>query len=136
MNFFDAKIRNHLLAGGIIKRKNWSISIGFDKYGQLRWKDRNGYLYEVVMSDLKADDWKITRPMYDYEKIIRDKVLCLFWDIGNGNEPYIIGTLDRVDDYSHYPFIYHRKNGSSYECCEPFNPKMHNVVTDVNKYVK
>lgn len=132
MNFFDAKIRNHLLAGGTIKRKNWCTSIGFDKYGQLRWKDKNGYLYEVVMSDLKADDWKTTRPVYDYEKIIQDNVLCLFWDIGK--EPYTIGTLDKFD--GSYPFLYHRHNGSYYECCEPFNPKMHNIVTDVNKYVK
>lgn len=121
MKFCDEIIQNHLLAGGEVKRVNENTG-----YRSMRIGDD----YQLDRDDLIADDWEIVVPEYDWDKIIEDKILCLFSD-HKGFKYNIFSTLRMRDNN-----FYYTDNGTTYKYCKPFNPAEFNIAKDLKDYEK
>lgn len=130
MKFCDEKIQKHLLNGGKIKRKiktkDTIIHIG--DFGYF-YDDK--IFYNFSITDLTADDWEIVEPEYDWDKIIKDKVLCVFSD----DVAYKINTITTLvakdEDF------YYTNNGTFYVNCKPFNlTDYSNIAKDIKEYEK
>lgn len=85
MKLFDERIQNHLLNGGKIKRRiRPNAIVCIDPFDDMRIfaekKCGNTEEYTFTKQDLIADDWEIIEPEYDWNKIIKDKIFCQFWD--------------------------------------------------------
>lgn len=134
MKFCDERIQKHLLAGGKIKRvssnKDWSYRpILLDDYF-LIFAD-NGDDYNITKQDLTADDWEIVEPEYDWDKIIKDKVLCVF-GYNQQEQYYIVGYLEKIESDGRFKLL----DGMSYNHCKPFNPAEFNITKDLKEYEK
>ena len=75
MKFCDERIQNHLLNGGKIKRRDFDIEIGLNKDKRLSC-DCSRY-YILTQYDLTVDDWETVEPEYNWDKIIKDKILFI-----------------------------------------------------------
>lgn len=131
MKFCDEKIQKHLLSGGKIKRKleTYEIVIGFDEFGFIF--DNDVDVYHFGKSDITADDWEIVESAYDWDKIIKDKVLCVFWN--DGFEDCLnIDTLRGLSKNGN--FI--DGNGCICDNCRLFNPTEFNIAKDLKEYKK
>lgn len=131
MKFCDDRIQKHLLNGGKIKRKiktkDTIIHIG--DFGYF-YDDKNFYNFSIT--DLTVDDWEIVKPEYDWDKIIKDKVLCQFWnELEETDEPYV-GYLTKKTAEEFY------RNGCNcgWKFCKPFNPAEFNIAKDLKEYEK
>lgn len=132
MKFFDKKIQNHLLNGGKIKRRNNNIwryrPILINDKNVLVFADTEDY-YILTKLDLTTDDWENVESKYDWDKIIKDKVLCVFSDDENYKEE-VISILTKVDD------DYYTTNGLWFKYCKPFNSDDYNIVKNIKEYEK
>ena len=127
MKFCDERIQKHLLSGGKIKRKSDNFPVFLNEYGNMCYQDM---YYTINKNDLTADDWKIVEPEYDWDKIIKDKVLCVF---GKGMNPYyIIGYLQGINSEGKFELL----GGLDYDCCKPFNPADYNIIKNTKEYEK
>lgn len=131
MKFCDERIQNHLLNGGKIKRS------GADYLIRLNGNNdtvccKHGYIsvYIFKREDFATDDWEIVEPEYDWDKIIEDKILCLFSD-NKGFKYNIFSTLRMRDNN-----FYYTDNGTTYKYCKPFNPAEFNIAKDLKEYEK
>lgn len=131
MRFCDEIIQKHLLNGGKIKRTGnvgiVNCPIMFNN-GSLEFA--NGGKYPFSILDLTSDDWEIVEPEYDWDKIIKDKILCLFSD--NKNFKYNIFSTLRMKDNN----LYYTDNGITYKYCKPFNPAEYNIAKNIKEYEK
>ena len=119
MKFCDEKIQKHLLNGGKIKRVNKDYSYRSIILGDNSFKYAdNGDRYQLDRNDLEADDWKIVEPKYNWNKIIKDKILCVFSDYED-YRTYVISPLIKVEDNN---FSFKTIDELSYGHCKPFNP--------------
>ena len=137
MKFCDKIIQNHLLNGGKIKRRDFDLEVGLNKEKRLSY-DRSRY-YILTQYDLTVDDWEIVEPEYDWDKIIKDKVLCLFWN--NDSYNYAIGHLLKVLDNTFHKFVSetycnNQIRGIHWYQCKPFNPADFNIAKDLKEYEK
>lgn len=118
MKFCDEKIQKHLLSGGKIKRKLGSCNI-------IANISENGFIYDnsktfyiFCKEDLTADNWEIVEPEYNWDKIIKDRILCQFWD---DDEFSLIGTLIKIGSpeplFRRYK--YQSDNGRYWINCRP-----------------
>lgn len=127
MKFCDERIQKHLLSGGRIKRKiktkDTIIHIG--DFGYF-YDDKNFYNFSIT--DLTVDDWEIIEHEYYWDKIIKDKLLCVFSDDRDFKDG-VISTLSNVGDY-------YTANGIWYKYCKPFNPAEFNIAKDLKEYEK
>lgn len=133
MKFCDEKIQRHLLSGGKIKRPNVAFAVFLN--GCLCFKNGNGEIKIHVMSteDLTAYDWEIAEPEYDWDKIIKDKVLCVFSNYEDFRY-FNISTLIHINSIDE---ITYRSNGELfYKYCKPFNPAEFNIAKDLKEYEK
>lgn len=133
MRFCDERIQKHLLSGGKIKRTGnvgiVNCPIMFNNY---TLEFANGGKYPINILDLTSDDWEIVEPEYDWDKIIKDKILCQFWDeIKYTDEPYV-GYLTQKTAEGFY------RNGwdCKWKYCRPFNPTDYNIAKDLKEYEK
>ena len=131
MKFCDERIQKHLLNGGKIKRINKdhsyrSIVLGDNSF---KYAD-NGDRYQLDRNDLEADDWKIVEPKYNWNKIIKDKILCVFSDYED-YRTYVISPLIKVEDNN---FSFKTIDELSYGHCKPFNPAEYNVAKNIKDY--
>lgn len=136
MKFCDEKIQKHLLSGGKVKRHNnnnvWSYRpILINDKNVLVFADTKDY-YNLTKLDLTADDWEIVEPEYNWDKIIKDKILCVFSHQENF-EYKAITTLDRRDNQDG---TYFTSQGVWYSHCKPFNPADFNIAKDLKEYEK
>ena len=129
MKFCDKKIQNHLLSGGKIKTKSDNLPVFLNKYGSMCYQ--NDY-YSINKSDLTADDWEIVESEYDWDKIIEDKILCVFSDYED-YRTYVISPLIKVEDNN---FSFKTIDELSYVHCKPFNPVYFNIAKDLKEYEK
>ena len=128
MKFCDERIQKHLLNGGKIKRRDFDIEIGLNKEKRLSC-DCSRY-YILTQYDLMVDDWEIVEPKYDWDKIIKDKILCVF---GKGmNQYYIVGYLQGINSDGKFELL----GGLNYDCCKPFNPADFNIDKNIKDYEK
>lgn len=132
MKFCDEKIQKHLLAGGKIKRKSDNFPVFLnDNNGLLSYQsDDYARTSCINKKDLTADDWEIVKPKYDWDKIIKDKILCVFSDDKDSKDG-VISTLKQKDNAHYY-----NKDGAWYKYCKPFNPADFNIAKDLKEYEK
>ena len=128
MKFCDERIQNHLLNGGMIKRRDFDLDVGLNKDKRLSC-DCSSY-YILNLYDLTLDNWEIVEPEYDWDKIIKDKILCVFSHQENF-EYKMISILSKKDEDND---CYFTSQGTRYRYCKPFNPADFNIVEDLKEY--
>lgn len=129
MKFYDERIQKHLLSGGKIIRVNKNhdyrpIILGDNSY---EYAD-NGDYYQLDRKDLESDDWVIIDPEYDWDKIIEDKILCVFSDYRDFKNN-TLSTLRHKDEE-----FYYTEDRKIYSYCKPLNLKEYNVAKDLKEY--
>ena len=132
MRFCSKEVQDCLLKGGIIRRKyspnkyitlqmiNKQLQTAFDDY------------YSLTEIDLISDDWEITTDDWDYDTIIKNKNLCLFWN--NDSDNYAIGHLIKVlETYGN-----NQVRGIHWLHCKPFDGRDYAVgnIEKLRKFVK
>ena len=131
MKFCDERIQKHLLNGGKIKRESCDFFIFLNNKGFLCYQSEyNVNTCCINKNDLIADDWETVETEYDWNKIIKDKVLCVFG--GCENSYYIIGYLQEINSEGKFELL----GGLEYNYCEPFNPENFNMAKDLKEYEK
>ena len=130
MKFCDERIQNHLLNGGKIKRRDFDVEVGLNKEKRLSC-DCSGY-YILTQYDLTVDDWEIVEPEYNWDKIIEDKILCVFSDYED-YRTYVISPLIKVEDNN---FSFKTIDELSYGHCKPFNSTDFNIAENLKDYEK
>ena len=131
MKFCDERIQKHLLNGGKIKRVNKDYSYRSIVLGDNSFKYAdNGDRYQLDRNDLEADDWEIVEPKYNWNKIIKDKILCVFSDYID-YRTYVISPLIKVEDNN---FSFKTIDELSYGHCKPFNPADFNIAKNIKDY--
>ena len=128
MKFCDERIQKHLLNGGKIKRRDFDVEVGLNKEKRLSC-DCSRY-YILTQYDLTADDWETVEPKYDWDKIIKDKILCVF-SHQEDFEYKMISTVNKKDEDND---CYFTSQGTRYRYCKPFNPAEYNVAEDLKEY--
>lgn len=149
MFLYDKRVIEHLLNGGKVKRVCSDVGcfngkkVKFLEYEQkicledtLRTCGTNavyddGDNYAVTCDDLTTDGWKIVEPEYDWDKIIANKVLCVF-SYDKYDKDVIISTLAQHDRNIRY----FTTGGYCYSYCKPFNPSDFNIAKDSKEYEK
>ena len=131
MKFCDERIQKHLLNGGKIKRVNKdysyrSIILGDDSF---KYADNKDY-YQLNRKDLESDDWIIIEPEYNWDKIIKDKILCVFSQQENFDYKIISTVSEKYEDNDGY----FTSQGVWYKYCKPFNPADFNIAKDLEEY--
>ena len=131
MKFCDERIQRHLLNGGKIKRKSCNFLMFLNNNGFLCYQS-DGPVHTCCINskDLTADDWEIAEPEYDWDKIIKDKILCVFSDYED-YRTYVISPLIKVEDNN---FSFKTIDELSYGHCKPFNPAEYNVAKNIKDY--
>lgn len=136
MKFCDEKIQKHLLNGGKIKKISDDRHLEFRAVkfisNELCYADMPNEHYRLFKNDLTTDEWEIIKSEYDWDKIIKDKVLCVFSD-DKDFKYKVISTLNRRSDNADYYLTYQRV---WYKYCKPFNPEEFNIVKDLKEYEK
>lgn len=132
MKFCDERIQKHLLNGGKIIYSGLTYPL-FLRLGWIYFKNSDDEMmeYSISVHDLLADDWEIVEPEYDWDKIIKDKILCVFSD----DVAYKINTITTLvakdEDF------YYTNNGTFYVNCKPFNPTDYsNIAKNIKEYEK
>ena len=132
MKFCDERIQKHLLNGGKVKRKLGSCNI-IMHIGQNGFIfDNSGSFYVFCEQDLTSDDWEIVEPEYNWDKIIKDKILCVFSHQENF-EYKMISILSKKDEDND---CYFTSQGTRYRYCRPFNPNDFNIAKNIKEYEK
>lgn len=131
MKFCDEKIQNHLLKGGKIKRSDIDVVVSINKEKRLSC-DCSKY-YILTQYDLIYNDWEIVESKYNWDKIIKDKILCVFSDQEDFKYETIsiLSKRDKVDDY-----YYYTTNGIWFKYCKPFNSEEFNIAKNLKDYEK
>ena len=133
MKFCDEKIQKHFLNGGKIIYSGIAYPL-FLRGGAIFFKNDSGEIlnYSIRGEDLTADDWEIVKPEYDWDKIVKDKILCQFWDGIKKTDDPCVGYLSKKAAEGFY-----RKGwGCSWLHCKPFNPADFNIAKDLKDYEK
>lgn len=130
MKICDEAIQKHLLNGGKIKRmiETYEIVIHIDKYNY--FFDDDGDVYHFDNFDFIADDWEIVEPGYNWDKIIKDKILCQFWDELEETDTPIVGYLTKKTAEGFYGKGWH----CSWTHCKPFDSVHFNAAKDLKEY--
>lgn len=133
MKFCDEKIQKHLLNGGKIKKESCGFLMFLSNNGLLCYQSEC-YVHTCCINkkDLTADYWEIVEPEYDWDKIIKDKILCVFSDYESFYFSHI-STLINVD-YDDNKYI--TDKDILYKYCKPFNPADYNIAKDLKEYEK
>lgn len=132
MKIYDEKIQKHLLHGGKIKRKleTYEVVLHIDK--NCSFIDNDGDVFNICITDLMYNDWEIVNPEYDWNKIIKDKIFCQFWDETEETDEPCFGYLTKKTINGFY------RNG--WDCvwkhCKPFDIKEYNIAKDLKEYEK
>ena len=131
MKFCDERIQKHLLSGGKIKRESCNFLMFLNNNGFLCYQsDGPVHTCCINKNDLIADDWEIVELEYDWDKIIKDKILCVFSNQENFKYKAIT-TLDRIDKQNDTYFTH---QGDWYRYCKPFNPADFNIAKYLKEY--
>ena len=133
MKFCDERIQNHLLNGGKIIYSDLHYPI-FLRGGTICFKNGSGEIlsYSIREDDLTVDDWETVEPEYNWDKIIKDKILCVFSHQENF-EYKMISILSKKDEDND---CYFTSQGTRFRYCKPFNPADFNIVEDLKEYEK
>ena len=133
MKFCDERIQNHLLNGGKIVYSGIEYPL-FLCSSTICFKDDNGkkHGYSISKYDLTNDDWEIVEPEYNWDKIIKDKILCVFSQQENFEYKTISTVSEKYEDNDGY----FTSQGMRYKYCKPFNPADFNIAKNLKEYEK
>ena len=134
MKFCNKKLQKHLLNGGKIKRTdNVGIVNCPIMFNNCLLEFADGGKYPISILDLTVDTWEIVEPEYDWDKIIKDKILCQFWDNDEQIDDICVGYLSkRTLNGFHRDWL----GDYSWKHCKPFNPEEFNIAKDLKEYEK
>ena len=130
MKFCDEKIQKHLLNGGKIKRCDIDVEVSINKDKRLSCNCSKFYI--LTQYDLIDNNWEIVEPEYNWDKIIKDKILCVFSQQENFGYKIISTVSKKYEDNDGY----FTSKGVWYKYCKPFNPEEFNVAKDLKEYEK
>lgn len=135
---FNETIQDHLLAGGkvkltiaghieyVLKLDNWNgrlLRISVDGV-------RDVTQYDLTRSDLVTDCWEIIPFEIDWNMVIKNKVLCKFYQNGLP-EDYVIRGLANVSSNRFKDDL-----GGIWDCCEIIVQSEYKVAKSVDSYYK
>lgn len=132
MKFCDERIQKHLLSGGKIKRRDIDIIVNIDKDKRLSCCSNSVHI--LTQYDLIYDGWEIVEPEYNWNKIIEDKILCVFNDYEDFSSLCYVGLLKEFNNENELPFK--RKDGLDFRYCKLFNPAEFNIAKNLKEYEK
>lgn len=132
MKFCDKRLQNHLLNGGKIRNNTYEGSYVIYIDDNLIIKKDNGEYYTIKGQDLSSDKWEIVETKYNWDKIIEDKILCVF-SYYEDFRTFNISTLVYVDYKND---TYKSNENVIYNYCKPFNPADFNIAEDLKEYEK
>ena len=132
MKFCDERIQKYLLKGGKIRNNTFEGSYVICIGNNSIIRKDNGEYYTIKGQDLYSDKWEIVETKYDWDKIIKDKILCVFSHQENF-EYKMISILSKKDEDND---CYLTSQGTRYKYCKPFNPADFNIVEDLKEYEK
>lgn len=100
--------------GAKIRCKSWKNGAYIEKKGQ-------GIIYHnipVEEFNVLADDFELYQEPIDYDYIIKNKCLCIFWD---DEEFSLIGSLTKIDtpEPLYKDYKYQAYNGRYWKHCRP-----------------
>lgn len=99
MKFIDSPIQEVLLKGGKVYQGRNCYYLDNGVCGILMQESARGKVpASLSKKDLSATDWSLIQPVYAYANIIKDEVLCRFWNDSDGYSRYIYGKLAKVKD--------------------------------------
>ena len=130
MKFCDERIQKHLLNGGKIKRRDIDVVVSINKDKRLSCECSKFYI--LTQYDLIYDDWEIVETKYNWDKIIDDKILCVF-SYYEDFRTFNISTLVYVDYKND---TYKTNENTIYNYCKPFNYEEFNVAEYLKDYEK
>lgn len=128
MKFCDERIQRHLLNGGKIKKHDIYVKVGINKDKRLSCDCSNYYI--LTKFDLIADDWEIIEPEFNWDKIIKDKILCVFSQQENFDYEIISTVSEKYENNDGY----FTSKGIWYKYCKPFNPEEYNIAKNIRDY--
>lgn len=135
---FNETIQDHLLAGGkvkltiaghieyVLKLDNWNgrlIRISVDGVKDVTQ-------YDLTRSDLVTDCWEIIPFEIDWNMVIKNKVLCKFYN-ANQDWDYVIRGLSKVLSNR-----FEDDCGGIWDCCEIIDQSEYKVAKSVDSYYK
>lgn len=131
MKFCDERIQKHLLNGGKITHSDLRYPI-FLRGGTICFKNGSGEIlsYSIREDDLTTDDWEIVEHEYNWDKIIKDKILCVF----SQQENFDYKIISTVSEKYEYNNGYFTSQGMWYKYCKPFNPADFNIAKNIKDY--
>lgn len=132
MKFYDLKIQNHLLAGGKIKNTEYEGKYIIYLDSNLLFRKDNGEYYTIKGQDLYSDKWEIIEPMYNWDKIMKDQILCVFSD-DKDFKSFVISTLIQIN---YTDETYKTNENMCYSYCKVFNPEKFNIAENLKEYEK
>lgn len=132
MKFCDERIQKHLLNGGKIKRVDSDCIIYLNDNCELYCESSYLSPYFLVKKDLTVNTWEIVEPEYDWDKIIKDKILCVFWDDLEDKENPTIGCLTEKTAEGFCVKGWY----CSWEHCKPLNTIDYNIAKNIKEYEK
>ena len=132
MKFCDERIQRHLLNGGKITHSDLHYPIFLSDDTRLSYKNENNEVWGYALSkrELTSNDWEIVESKYNWNKIIKDKILCVFSDYED-YRTYVISPLIKVEDNN---FSFKTIDKLSYGHCKPFNPAEYNIAKNIKDY--
>lgn len=87
--------------GAKIRCSDWEKDKYIQKKGGLVATD-NDILCDLSASDIFSNRWELYREPIDWDYIIKNKCLCLFWDYNESKKH--IGILKSINKYETYKF--------------------------------
>ena len=72
---------------------------------------------DIDIKDLYRDDWELYQEPIDWDYIIKNKCLCLFWD--EGKERHVRNFLKDVKNCNYKHPLFYDQNGIIWDSCRP-----------------
>lgn len=94
--------------GAKIRRKHWASNAFIQNIDD----------DDIDIKDLYRDDWELYQEPIDWDYIIKNKCLCLFWNSDNDNKEY--GLLGKIyDNLSKGDYRFYKKFEQHFRRCRP-----------------
>lgn len=103
--------------GAKIRCSDWGEDKYIQKKGGLIATD-NDFLCSLSASDIFSNRWELYQEPIDWDYIIKNKCLCLFWNSDNDNKEY--GLLGKIyDNLSKGDYRFYKKFEQHFRRCRP-----------------
>lgn len=135
MKFCDKEIQEHLLKGYTVRYKRPMLGTYANVRmveGQLKYFPAPTFTASYIVDNytLTDDSWEIVEDDFDWDKIIEDKILCVFSDYKDFRSARISNVSKVSSD------LFYTREGKNYNYCKPFVPSEYNIVKNLADYQK